>query len=87
MKSEKSFDPDRDDDQVPLGFGVWNLGFEGMKCRVLGFLKNSLVSHFETATWVRVQVPLGGVRGLCWGRIPGCYVTKFAPHAALKLMA
>ena len=28
-----------------------------------------------------------GVRGFRWGRIPGCYVTKFAPHTALKLIA
>ena len=28
--------------------------------------------------------PLGGIRGFRWGRHPGCYVTKFAPHQALK---
>ena len=31
--------------------------------------------------------PYGGVRGFRRGRIPGCYVTEFAPHKALKLIA
>ena len=29
----------------------------------------------------------GGLRRFLWGRIPGCYVTKFAPHMALKSSA
>ena len=31
--------------------------------------------------------PHGGVRGFRWARIPGCYVTNFSPHTALKLIA
>ena len=31
-------------------------------------------------------LPHGGVRGFRWGRIPGGYVTKFAPHGALELI-
>jgi len=32
-------------------------------------------------------VPLGGARGVRPPYIPGCYVTKFAPHKSLKLIA
>jgi len=35
----------------------------------------------------KVVLPLGGVRGIRSGRIPGCYVTKTAPHKALTLIA
>jgi hypothetical protein len=31
--------------------------------------------------------PLGGVREFRWGRDLGCYLTKFAPYNALKLIA
>ena len=37
-------------------------------------------------TWLLKKTPytLGRVRGLRWARIPGCDVTKFAPHLALN---
>jgi len=36
---------------------------------------------------VHLNLPHGGVPRFRWGRIPGCYVTNFAPDETLKLIA
>ena len=48
------------------------------------FVNSTAAFHRALLWW---WLPHGGVRGFRWGRIPGCYVTKPAPHEALKLIA
>jgi len=41
-----------------------------------------------SSVWCKsFNLPHGGVRRFRWGRIPGCYVTKFTQHKTLKLIA
>ena len=43
--------------------------------------------HQLYASRTAAMYPHGGVRGFPLPSIPGCYVTKFAPHLAEKLFA
>jgi len=75
----------------------WDLGGEGGGGGALSLLNlvpvqpcdclkmNSVTALGES----RILSPAqhGGVRGVRWGRNPGCYVTRFAPHNALKMIA
>ena len=49
-----------------------------------------VLGRFQVADVPTLKVftvaPLGGLRGFRWGWFVGCYVTKFAPHNALKLI-
>jgi len=46
------------------------------------------VCHFELKRQFApsATLPHGGLRGSCSPSVPGCYVTKFASHKALKLI-
>jgi len=47
----------------------------------------SLNSRLESNKEEEDDCPRGGVRGFFPPKIVGCYVTKFAPHKALTLIA
>ena len=53
-----------------------------VRCTVVGKVSALFVEHISKAL-----DPLGGAQGFRWDRIPGCYVTNFARHKALKLIA